>query len=147
MIKNLRASFFQVFTLSLIWITVLMTVFLNDQSIRMTYLWNVIGIAAIFGLMFGVLYSVLWNYLTLKPSINILIASVLNMLGGLVAVRLFSWQMFNLIAPWIPGMLILTVILHTIAFYFYARSDAQKKADDLNELMKNKKADKSDGKI
>lgn len=139
MIKNLRSSFFQVFTLSLIWITVLMTVFLNAQTIRITYLWNVIGIAAILGLMFGVIYSVLWNYLTLKPIMNILISSVLNMLGGLAAVRLFSGQMFDLIAPWIPGMLILTIILHTIAFYLYARLDAQKKADELNILVKNKK--------
>lgn len=138
MTKNLKSSFFQVFTLSLIWITLLITVFLNDQTIQITYLWNVIGIAAIFGLMFGVLYSVLWNYLTLKPIMNILISSVLNMLGGLMAVMLFSGQMFYLIAPWIPGMLILTIILHTLAFYIYARVDAQKKAGELNELMKNK---------
>ena len=138
MTKNLRSSFFQVFTLSLIWITLLITVFLNDQTIQITYLWNVIGIAAIFGLMFGVLYSVLWNYLTLKPIMNILISSVLNMLGGLMAVMLFSAQMFYLIAPWIPGMLILTILLHTLAFYIYARVDAKKKAGELNELMKNK---------
>ncbi|MBC3900482.1 hypothetical protein [Acetobacterium malicum] len=138
MTKNLKSSFFQVFTLSLIWITVLITVFLNDLTIPITYLWNVIGIAAIFGLMFGVLYSVLWNYLTLKPIMNILISSVLNLFGGLMAVLLFSAPMFYLIAPWIPGMLVLTIFLHTLAFYIYARVDAQKKAGELNELMKNK---------
>jgi hypothetical protein len=98
----------------------------------------VIGIAAIFGLMFGVLYSLLWNYLTLKPIMNILISSVLNMLGGLTAVMLFSAQMFYLIAPWIPGMLILTIILHTLAFYVYGRLDTRKKAGELNDLMKTK---------
>nr|WP_320024051.1 hypothetical protein [uncultured Acetobacterium sp.] len=138
MTKNLKSSFFQVFTLSLIWITLLITVFFNNQTIQITYLWNVIGIAAIFGLMFGVLYSVLWNYLTLKPIMNILISSVLNMLGGLMAVMLFSAQMFYLIAPWIPGMLILTILLHTIAFYIYARLDTRKKASELNDLMKKK---------
>lgn len=138
MTKNLRSSFFQVFTLSLIWITLLITVFFNNQTIQITYLWNVIGIAAIFGLMFGVLYSVLWNYLTLTPIMNILISSVLNMLGGLTAVMLFSSQMFYLIAPWIPGMLILTILLHTIAFYICARLDTRKKAGELNDLMKKK---------
>lgn len=138
MTKNLRSSFFQVFTLSLIWVTLLITVFFNNQTIQITYFWNIIGIAAIFGLMFGVLYSVLWNYLTLKPIMNILISSFLNMLGGLMAVMLFSAQMFYLIAPWIPGMLILTIILHTLAFYIYARVDAKKKAGELNKLMKNK---------
>ncbi|WKY47764.1 hypothetical protein Q5O24_00065 [Eubacteriaceae bacterium ES3] len=136
MIKNLRSDFFQVFSLSLIWVTLLMTLFLSDGSIQISYLWNIIGIAAVFGLMFGVLYKVLWDYLTLKPIMNILISSILNMIGGLTVVALFSLKMFEQIINWTLGILILTIILHTIAFYFVASLDAKKNAEALNKMMK-----------
>lgn len=139
MIKNLRQSFFQVFAVTSVWITLLLTIFFNGQTIALSYLWNLIGISAIFALLFGVIYSGLWNYLTLKPITNILITSILNIMGGLTAVWLFSSEMFYLIAPWIPGMLILSIILHTFAFYVYAKMDAKKNADELNDLVKNQK--------
>ena len=138
MIKNLRQSFFQVFAVTSVWITLLLTIFFNGQTVALSYLWNLIGISTISALLFGVIYSGLWNYLTLKPISNILICSILNITGGLTAVWLFSSEMFYLIAPWIPGMVILSIILHTIAFYVYAKIDVKKKAAELNDLMKNK---------
>ncbi|WP_414150067.1 hypothetical protein ACIZ62_10035 [Acetobacterium carbinolicum] len=138
MIKNLKQSFFQVFAVTSVWITLLLTIFFNGQTIALSYLWNLIGISTIVALLFGIVYSGLWNYLTLKPITNILITSFLNIAGGLTAVWLFSFEMFYFIAPWIPGMLILSLVLHTIAFYVYARFDAKKKAAELNNLVKNK---------
>ncbi|WKY44535.1 hypothetical protein Q5O14_00105 [Eubacteriaceae bacterium ES2] len=138
MIKNLRSAFFQVFTLSLIWISLLMTIFLSDSQIAISYIWHIIGIAAVFGIMFGIVYTVLWDYLTLKPLINILISSIMNTLGGLTVVALFSMQMFDLIKAWIPGILILTIVLHTIIFYFMAGRDASKNAEKLNTLLGKK---------
>jgi len=85
-----------------------------------------------------VIYNVLWIYLTFKPITNILISSILNIEGGLTAVWLFSSEMFYLIAPWITGMLILSIILHTITFYVYAKMDAAKKAKELNDLVKSR---------
>ena len=137
MIKNLKQSFFQVFAVSSVWITLLLSIFFNGQTIALHYLWNLIAISTIIALLFGVVYSGLWNYLTFRPVTNILITSFLNIAGGLPAVWLFSAQMFAFIAPWIPGMLILSLILHTIAFYVYARFDAKKKASQLNGLLKN----------
>ncbi|KNZ42774.1 hypothetical protein [Acetobacterium bakii] len=138
MIKDLRQSFFQVFAVTSVWITLLLTIFFNGQTIALSYLWNLIGISTISALLFGVIYSGLWNYLTLKPISNILIASILNIAGGLTAVWLFSSEMVSLIAPWIPGMVILSIILHTIAFHVYAKTDAKKKAEELNDLVKIK---------
>jgi len=112
--------------------------FFNGQTIALSYLWNLIGISTIAALLFGVIYSVLWNFLTFKAITNILISSILNIVGGLTAVWLFSSEMFYLIAPWIPGMVILSIILHTITFYLYAKMDAKKKAKELNDLVKNK---------
>lgn len=138
MIKKLRQSFFQVFAVTSVWVTLLLTIFSNGQTIPLSYLWNLMGISAISALLFGVIYSVLWNFLTFKPIINILISSILNILGGLTAVWLFSSEMFYLITPWIPGMVILSIALHTIAFYVYARMDAAKKAKELDNLVKNR---------
>lgn len=138
MIKNLTHSFFQVFAVTSVWITLLLTIFLNGQTIALSYLWNLIGISTICALLFGVVYSGLWNYLTFKPVTNILITSVLNIAGGLAAVWLFSPAMFVFISPWIPGMMMLSLLLHSLAFYWYAKIDAQKKAVQLNDLVKNK---------
>lgn len=77
-----------------------------------------------------------WNYFSLKPVWNILISSVLNMLGGLAAVWLFSKEMFELILPWVPGMVVLSVVLHIVAFYFYAKMDSKKTAEELNKILK-----------
>ncbi|MFS0870311.1 hypothetical protein [Paenibacillus xylanilyticus] len=136
MIANLKHSFFQVFTVTSLWATLLLTIFFKDQPIQMTYLWNTAGIAVIAAVLFGVMYNALWNYFTLKPVWNIAISSTFNILGGMAGVWLFSEEMFQLIAPWFPGMWLLSIVLHTIAFYFYARMDSKKKADELNKILK-----------
>lgn len=136
MLTQLKQSFFQVFTITVLWVTLLITVFFNDQSIDVSYLWNIAGIGVIAAGVFGVMYDALWNYFTLKPVWNILISSVLNIAGGLTAIWLFSKEMFVFISPWLPGMVILSVVLHGIAFYFYARIDSRKQAEALNKKLK-----------
>lgn len=136
MMMQLRLSFFQVFTVTSIWVTLLLTLFYNDQPIEMGYLWNIAGISAIAAVLFGVMYNVLWNYFTLKPMWNIVISSTFSITGGMGIVWLFSTEMFNLIAPWFPGMWLLSIVLHVIAFYFYARMDSRKKAEELNNILK-----------
>ncbi|MNN22728.1 hypothetical protein D3C81_1361010 [compost metagenome] len=136
MINQLKHSFFQVFTVTLLWVILLVTVFFKDQSFSILFLWNVVGIAMISAGLFGVMYNALWNYFTLRPIWNIIISSTFNTLGGIGAVWLFSKDMFHFIGPWFPGMLLLSVVLHTIAFYFYARMDSKKKAEELNKILK-----------
>lgn len=67
MMNQLKQSFFQVFTVTTLWVTLLLTLFFRDQPIHMAYLWNVAGISLIAAVLFGVMYSTLWNHLTLKP--------------------------------------------------------------------------------
>jgi FlaA1/EpsC-like NDP-sugar epimerase len=136
MLTQLKQSFFQVFTITILWVTLLITVFFNDQSMDVSYLWNIAGIGVIAAGVFGVMYDALWNYFMLKPVWNILISSVLNITGGLTAVWLFSKDMFAFISPWLPGMVILSVVLHSIAFYFYAKIDSRKQAEALNKKLK-----------
>ncbi|MBL1224335.1 hypothetical protein [Enterococcus sp. BWR-S5] len=135
MMKQLTQSFFQVFTVTFVWVTFLLTIFFGGQEVSIYYLWNLIGIAASCGVMFGVVYSALWNYLTFRPLWNILISSVLNIAFGLLAVYLFSAEMFSFILPWWPGMLVLSIALHVLAFYVYAKIDAKKSSQELNQLL------------
>ncbi|WP_411736000.1 hypothetical protein [Paenibacillus sp. M2] len=136
MITQLRHSFFQVFTMMTLWITLLATIFFGDLPIQMSYLWNIAGIAFIAAVLFGVMYNILWNHFTLKPVWNIVISSTFNIAGGMAMVWLFSVDMFQFIAPWFPGMWLLSIVLHIIAFYFYARMDSRKKAEELNNILK-----------
>ncbi|WP_339221584.1 hypothetical protein [Paenibacillus sp. FSL H8-0332] len=136
MANQIRQGFFQVFTLTSLWVTLLLTVFFRDQPVEMLYLWRLAGIATIAAVVFGVMYNVLWNHFTLKPLWNILIGSLLSIAGGMGMVWLFSVEMFDSISAWWPGMLLLSLILHTVAFYFYARANSRKSAEELNKILK-----------
>ena len=138
MIRELRNSFFQVFTGTVVWISFSLTIFtkrLSLESISIGYIWNIIGVSIISASLFGVMYNALWNYLTMKPIFNIIIASVFNMLGGFIAIWLISKDMFNFISSWVLGVFIITLVLHTIAFYFYAKQLSKKEEKELNSLL------------
>jgi len=136
MIVQLRKSFFQVFTMSLLWIVLLLTFFYRGETVGIGYLWNVVGIAAICAALFGVMYDALWNHLTLKPLWNIAISSVLSIGGAMLGILLFSKELYDLLLPWLWGMVILSLVLHTLGFYVYARIDSRKQADELNAKLK-----------
>ncbi|CAM4092906.1 hypothetical protein [Saccharibacillus endophyticus] len=136
MIVQLRKSFFQVFTMSLLWIVLLLTFFYRGETVGIGYFWNVVGIAAICAALFGVMYDALWNHLTLKPLWNIAISSVLSIGGAMLGVLLFSKELYDLLLPWLWAMVILSLVLHTLGFYVYARIDSRKQADELNAKLK-----------
>lgn len=136
MLNPLKQAFFQVFTLTSLWVALLGSLFLGEQTISMTYLANFVGIGTIAGVLFGVMYNALWNHFTLKPFWNVLICSILNIAGGMAAIRLFSKVMYDTILPWLPGMIVLSVVLHILAFYFYARIEIRKRAEELNKMIK-----------
>ncbi|CAH1191997.1 hypothetical protein PAECIP111890_00614 [Paenibacillus sp. JJ-223] len=125
-----------IFTLSLLWVALLLTLFYQGETVRVSLLWNAAGIAGIAAVVFGVMYNALWNHLTLKPFWNIAISSTLNLIGSMAAVWLFSKEIFELIAPWFPGMWLFSIVLHVIGFYFYVRIDSRKKAEELNKVLK-----------
>ncbi|MEN1986435.1 hypothetical protein [Paenibacillus hubeiensis] len=57
MIKELRQSLFQVFTLSLLWVALLLTLFYQGETVRVSLLWNAAGIAGIAAVVFSVMYN------------------------------------------------------------------------------------------
>lgn len=134
--QQLKQSFFQVFTITSLWATLLLTYFFKDYALVMSDLWRLAGIALTSALLYGVMYSALWNHFTLKPFWNILISSTLNIAGGMLIIWFLSQDMFRFILPWLPGMLVLSVILHTLAFYVYAKINSRKQAEELNKILK-----------
>jgi len=133
---QLKNSFFQVFGATAIWLTFIMTTFFaKGQSVSIGYLWNIVAVSLISALLFGVLYIALWNHFTLSPIWNTIIGSVANTVGGYVALLLLAKAVFFIMLPWSPAVLALSLILHGIAFYFYARHKNKKDAADLNEML------------
>lgn len=134
MFKQLKNNFFQAGFGSFIWITILYSLTDFSSKIPFHYIWNLVGISVLIGLLFGIVYPFLWNYSTFKASINIVICTVLNTLCAYTGVYLYSTQMFDLIRPFFIAVLLLTLILHIITFYFYSKHDNKKMAAALNNL-------------
>ncbi|WP_440117795.1 hypothetical protein [Paenibacillus sp. QZ-Y1] len=40
-------------------------------------------------------------------------------------------NMIQMIAPWFPGIWLLSIVVHIIAFYLYVRIDSREKAEEL----------------
>lgn len=134
--QQLKKSFFQVFTVTCVWVTFILTMFFaKGQMVSINYLWNIIGVSVISASLFGVMYTALWNHFTLKPIWNVLIATVANTVGGFTVLWLISKPMFHLAFNWVWGVLLLTLVLHTIAFYFYAKFESNKQVEALNQIL------------
>ena len=136
MITHLRHSFTQATLGSIIWIFLLSTLVYRGLNIPFNYVWNLIGIGVISGVIFGIIYPFMWNFSTFKAYINILLSTIINSFGGLLVVYLFSTDMFNLIKEYAIFFILLTLIGHIIAFYFYSKYQNRKLADSLNGISK-----------
>ncbi|MHC5246978.1 hypothetical protein [Enterococcus sp. LJL90] len=134
--KELKNQFMQGAFLTIVWLTALMSLGFGNVNLNLFYFWHIIGIAVIAGGVFGVAYPYLWNYGTWSAPINILVMTLLNFLAGFAAVYLFSVEMFQLILPFWWAILLLNLILHVIAFYFYRNQQNKKIAAELNQLGK-----------
>ncbi|MCY7597310.1 hypothetical protein, partial [Bacillus altitudinis] len=86
------------------------------------------------GIVFGVMYPLLWNYFTFPAPINILISTVVNLGFQVGAVALYSTALLEWIMPYFIGIAFLTLVGHIIAFLFYKKQQNQKLAQALNHL-------------
>lgn len=134
MFNHLKNNFFQAAFGSLIWITILCSITDLSSQIPFSYIWHLIGISTLIGLLFGVVYPFLWSYSTFKAPTNILICTLLNTLCSYTGVYLYSTQMFDFIRPFFLAVLLLTLVLHIIMFYFYSKHDNERMAKSLNQL-------------
>ena len=135
MLKTLKNSFTQATLGSLIWITLLATLFNFKQLVPFYYLWHIILIGVLFGLVFGVIYPYLWNYSTFKAVTNILISTVANLCCMFLAVKLYSTAMFQLVQPYWLGIALVTLEGHIVGFYFYSKYQNHQLKKDLNRLI------------
>lgn len=136
MFKQLKNNFFQAAFGTLIWISILCSITDLSSQISFSYIWNLIGISILIGLLFGIIYPYLWSYSTFKASTNIVVCTLLNAVCAYTIVYLYSTQMFALIRPFFIAELLLTFVLHVITFYFYSKHDNKKMAATLNQLNK-----------
>ncbi|WP_314063881.1 hypothetical protein [uncultured Vagococcus sp.] len=136
MSHTLKNQFFQVFSITTIWVTLLLTLFGQSSSFGISFIWRILAVAFISALLFGVLYTSLWHYFTLPASVNILISASLNLAGGLAVIWLLSPEMFNRVLPWALGMLFLSLIGHVLGFYVYAKKKNDQEVARLNKLLR-----------
>lgn len=136
MINHLRHSFIQVAFGSIIWVFLLSSLAYTGLNIPFNYVWNLLGIGVISRVIFGIVYPYLWGYSTFKASINIMLSTIINSFGGFIVIYLFSVDMFNMIREYMIIIVLLTLIGHIIAFYFYSKYENKKLADSLNNLKK-----------
>lgn len=138
MIKNLKNSFLYVSFLSIVWIVFLITIFhLHEEFVPFLYVWNLIGISVLMGIVFGIAYPYLWNYSTLKVTAKIAISTFLNFSCSIASVYLFSLQAFDFIKPYLLLILAITLIGHIIGFYFFSKYENKKLAESLNRSLEH----------
>jgi uncharacterized membrane protein len=138
MIKDLKNSFLSTSFLGLILIVLLMTIFnFHEELVNFLYMWNLIGISVLMGIVFGIAYPYLWNYSTLKVTSKITISTLLNFSSGVGSVYLFSAEVVGFIKPYLLLILAITLIGHIIGFYFFSKYENKKIADSLNSSLEN----------
>lgn len=136
MIRELKNSFVQGTLLTIIWLMLITSLIIGKQPLSANYFWRIILISALLSLVFSVIYNYLWNYSTWKASINIAAASLINFGIGYLVIVLYSHAMFELVLPYWWIILLITLILHIIIFYFWRYLQNKKIASTLNQLTK-----------
>ncbi|MCY7438853.1 MULTISPECIES: hypothetical protein [Bacillus] len=134
MIKELKHQFMQTAFVSIVWLTLILSITQWSSSIPFHYVWHIIGIGTLAGIVFGVMYPLLWNYFTFPAPTNILISTVINLGFQVGAVALYSTALLEWILPYFIGIAFLTLVGHIIAFLFYKKQQNQKLAQALNHL-------------
>lgn len=136
MFKRLKNQFMQAGFLTAIWLMGILTIGYGNPAVNLSYFWHILGISVIAAGIFGVLYPYIWNYGTWAAPVNILVTTLVNFISGFAAVYLFSKDMFEMIKPYWWAMLLLNLVLHIVAFYFYRKHQNKKIVDELNQLTK-----------
>lgn len=135
MVKQLKNQFFQSFFGTTLWLTALLILFFGLNRFNGTILLTVIIIAALISFVFGVCYQWLWHFSVLKSSVKILLCSSLNLSAAFLCVFLFSKEMYELIVPWAPIMVVIELVLHTLTFHIYSSYKNKKDIAGLKKAL------------
>ncbi|MGG5329516.1 hypothetical protein [Enterococcus sp. AZ163] len=137
MIKHLKNNFMQAAFGSTVWIAFLTLFFTNQPTVPVSFIWRLLAIGSLFGLVFGVVYPYLWEYSIFKARTTILLSTLFNTLCGFAVVYLYSVELFSQIRSFFFPVLLLTLIGHLIGFYFYSNYTNRKLAAALNSTKEN----------
>lgn len=129
MIKQMKQDFSQTTLIAIIWVALLATIQGNSMSI-----WRIIGIGLLVGIIFGGVYPYLWHFSTLGAVWNIVISTVCNIGFQILALLLYSPELFKWIAPYLIITSVMTFGLHLIIFYFYMRHLNRQLIKELNQI-------------
>lgn len=133
MITQLKNQFFRAAFLTLIYCLILLTLFTPNAPLSVLGVWRFVAVAFISGILFGICYPYIWQFLTWPAPVNIVVTSLLNFACGFVTVYLISQEMVTVITPYWWAILAIEIIGHTITFYFYRSSQNKKIAAELNK--------------
>ncbi|WP_282920636.1 hypothetical protein [Ignavigranum ruoffiae] len=96
-------------------------------------------ISLILSLTFALFYPYLWQRSTWPAWLNILIASLVNWLAGILIIYLLSDALFQFIQPYLWLILVITLILHSAIFYAFSYYQNQNLAKQLNKYLSKHK--------
>lgn len=89
----------------------------TDQMVKLLLTTAICGV--IVSGVLTTLYPIIWEGTKLNRVWKIILSATLNLAAGLVTVGLLMPAMLMMILPWVPGMLLLSIILHAICSLFY----------------------------
>lgn len=136
MIQEFKNRFLQGMLLTIIWVMLLTSLTFGNQTVELDFFWRIIGISALMSFLFSVVYKYIWNYGTWIAPINIIVTSGVNFVSGYLTIYLYSRDLWELMLPYWWLVLMVTVLLHILGFYFWSRFQNKKIASDLNHLTK-----------
>lgn len=103
------------------WLTGIMVLVKGtDQMLEILLTSVICGVIA--SSVLTVLYPVVWEGTNLNRGWKIIISATLNLAAGSVILGLLLPAMLLMVLPWIPAMLLLSIILHSICSLFYQQA-------------------------
>lgn len=136
MIRHLKNNFMQAAFGSTVWVALLTLLFTDQMTIPISFIWRLLAIGSLLGLVFGVVYPYLWDYSVFKAHVNILLSTLFNTLCSFAVIFLYSKELFSLIQPFFLPILLITLMGHLLGFYFYSNYTNRKLAAELNKAKK-----------
>lgn len=106
------------------WLTGIMVLTRGSDQILAILLTAAICGVIISGVL-TLLYPMVWEGIRWNKAWKIVISAFLNLTAGLILVGLLMPNMLLMILPWLPAMLLLSILLHTICSMFYSATASE----------------------
>nr|QHW12387.1 hypothetical protein SD607_00032 [Macrococcus canis] len=132
--NNLSNRFINVTLGSIVWIMIITSFSNMNIEIPYLYIWRIILMGSIFGVVFGVIYYYLWNYSNINDICKVLLSSLSNFICIVTTVKLYSSTLFDMLMHFMIFIFIITLVLHYLIFKVYLRVQNIKLTKELEKL-------------